>query len=243
MPERSSDMRRIGLVPAIALVGFLVEFCGGPVHAQGKFDLEDWDYDELRTGWSVERLTEAAEVVDPDGEKVGEVEDLIAGPDGKIRKLVIEAGGFLDVGDAHLAYPFEQATFEGSDRIVVELDQDKIGDYSLFADGDDEPAQGRNWRVSELIHDYVYLEDGYRFGWIKDAIISADGTIKAVVVYPDVTAAKASGPVALPFLPEEDRFDPALYYYQVPFSEDAVSKLGVFFYDQMETHTPMDAQE
>jgi sporulation protein YlmC with PRC-barrel domain len=133
-------MRRIGLVPAIALVGFLVEFCGGPVHAQGKFDLEDWDYDELRTGWSVERLTEAAEVVDPDGEKVGEVEDLIAGPDGKIRKLVIEAGGFLDVGDAHLAYPFEQATFEGPDRIVVELDQDKIGDYSLFAEGDDEPA-------------------------------------------------------------------------------------------------------
>jgi sporulation protein YlmC with PRC-barrel domain len=243
MPERSSDMRRIGLAPAIGLVGVLVDCCLAPVHAQEKFDLENWNYDELRTGWSVERLTDAAEVVDRHGEKVGEVEDLIVGPDGKIGKLVIEAGGFLDVGDAHLAYPFEQATFQGPDRIVVEVDQDKIEDYSLFADGDDEPVQGRNWRVSEVIHDYVYLVDGYRFGWINDAIVSADGTIKAVVVYPDVTAAKASRPVALPFLPNEGRFDPALYYYQLPFSADAVSELDVFFYDQLETHTPMDAQE
>jgi hypothetical protein len=29
----------------------------------------------------------------------------------------------------------------------------------------------------------------------------------------------------------------------VPFSADAVTKLSVFFYDQMETHTPIDAQE
>ncbi len=236
-------MPRIGLVPAIALIGFPLGFCGAPAHAQEKFDLENWDYDELRTGWSVERLTDAAEVVDQDGEKVGEVEDLIVGPDGKIRKLVIEAGGLLDIGEAHLAYPFDQATFDGPDRIVVEVDQDKIGDYSLFADGDDEPAQGRDWRVSELIHDYVYLEDGYRFGWINDAIVGTDGTIKAVVVYPDVTAAKASRPVALPFLPDAGRFDPALYYYQLPFSADAVSKLGVFFYDQMETHTPPDTGE
>ena len=44
--------------------------------------------------------------------------------------------------------------------------------------------------------------------------------------------------VALPFLPEQGRFDPSLYYCQLPFSADAVSELGVFFYDQMETHTP-----
>jgi hypothetical protein len=64
-----------------------------------------------------------------------------------------------------------------------------------------------------------------------------------VVAYPDVTAAKASRPVALPFLPDEARFDPALHYYQLPFSADAVSKLGVFFCDQLETHPPVHAQE
>lgn len=49
--------------------------------------------------------------------------------------------------------------------------------------------------------------------------------------------------MALPFLPDEGRFDPALYYHQLPFSADAVSELGVFFYDQMETHTPLDIEE
>jgi sporulation protein YlmC with PRC-barrel domain len=230
-------------VPTVALVALLLGPGGAPVHAQKKSGLEDWDYEELRTGWSVERLTEAADVVGQDGEKIGEVADLIVGPDGKIKKLVIEAGGFLDLGDAHFAYPFEQATFDGPDRIVVALDEDNLEDYSLFPDIDDEPAQGRDWRVSELIRDYVYLEDGYRFGWINDAIIGTDGTIKAFVVYPDIGVTIAPRSVALPFLPDEGRFDPALYYYQVPFNADAVSELGVFFSDQMETHTPMDIEE
>lgn len=177
-------MRRIGLVRTAALVGILLGPASAPVHVQAKSGLEDWAYEELRTGWSVERLTEAADVVDQDGEKIGEVEDLIVGPDGKVEKLVIEAGGFLDLGDAHFAYPFEQATFDGPDRIVVALDEEKLEDYSLFPDSDDEPAQGRDWCVSELIRDYVYLEGGYRFGWINDAITGPDDTIKAVVVYP-----------------------------------------------------------
>ena len=236
-------MGRINPVPVVALAALLLGPGSAPVRAQEKSGLEDWDYEKLRTGWSVERLTEAAEVVDQNGARIGEVEDLIVGPGGEVRKLVIEAGGVFDVGDTHFAYPFDQAVFDDADRITVALDEDNLEDYSLFADIDDEPAQGRNWRVSELIRDYVYLEDGYRFGWITDAIIGADGTIKAVVVYPDIRVTMAPRPVALPFLPEEGRFDPALYYYQLPFSADAVSKLGVFFYDQMDTHTPLNIQE
>ena len=227
----------------VALVGSLLGLCSASVQAQGNLNLKDWDYEQLRTGWSVERLTAAAEVVDRNGETIGEVKDLIVSPDGKIEKLVIEAGGLFDIGDTHLAYPFEDATFDGPDRIVVELDEDSIDDYSLFADIGDEPTEGRAWRVSELIRDYLYLEDGYRFGWINDAIIGEDGRIKAVVAVPDVRVTMAPRPVALPFLPDEGRFDPALYYYQLPFSADAVSKLGVFFYDQMETHTPPEIQE
>jgi hypothetical protein len=125
---------------------------------------------------------------------------------------------------------------------VVAIEEDHLEDYSPFAD-EDAPAQRRNWRVSELIRDYVYLEDGYRFGWINDAIIGTDGMVKAVVVHPDVRVTRAPRPVALPFLPDEGRFDPALYYYQLPFSADEVTELDVFFYDQMETHTPLDIQE
>ena len=235
-------MRRIGLLPLIALGGLLLG-PSAPLPAQEELDLADWDYEELRTGWSVERLRNTAEVIDQNGDAIGTVKDLIMGPDGEIKRLVIEAaGGLFNLGAAELAYPFDQATFEGPDRVVVALEEEHLDDYSLFAD-EDAPAQRRNWRVSELIRDYVYLADGYRFGWINDAIIGTDGTIKAVVVQPDVRVTRAPRPVALPFLPEEGRFDPSMYYYQVPFSADAVAELDVFFYEQMETHTGWDEEE
>ena len=90
-------MRRIDLAPAVALVALLLGPCSAPSHAQEELDLDDWDYEELRTGWSVERLTNVAEVIDQNGETIGTVKDLIMGPDGKIRRLVIEAeGGLFD---------------------------------------------------------------------------------------------------------------------------------------------------
>jgi sporulation protein YlmC with PRC-barrel domain len=236
-------MCRIALLPPIAFFGLLLGPCAALLQAEEARDLADWDYEELRTGWSVERLRNTAEIIDQNGESIGTVKDLIIAPDGKIKRLVIEAaGGLFNLGAAQFAYPFDQATFDGPDRVVVALEEEHLEDYSLFAE-EDAPAQRRNWRVSELIRDYVYLEDGYRFGWIDDAIIGADGTIKAVVVQPDVRVTRAPRPVALPFLPEEGRFDPSMYFYQVPFSADAVAELDVFFYDQMETHTGWDEEQ
>jgi PRC-barrel domain len=44
-------------------------------------------------------------VFNPGGENVGEVEDVLITRDGRIEALVIEVGGFLDVGERRIAVP------------------------------------------------------------------------------------------------------------------------------------------
>ncbi len=42
------------------------------------------------------------------GESIGDINDLLLGPDGKITTLVIGVGGFLGMGEKNVAVPFDQ---------------------------------------------------------------------------------------------------------------------------------------
>ena len=42
------------------------------------------------------------EVYGETGEEAGEVEDLIIGPDGALQAVIVEVGGFLDIGDTQI---------------------------------------------------------------------------------------------------------------------------------------------
>jgi hypothetical protein len=53
----------------------------------------DWNYDELYAdGWRGEELIDTA-VYGPTGEEIGEVENVIIGPDNKILSIIAEVGG------------------------------------------------------------------------------------------------------------------------------------------------------
>lgn len=203
---------------------------GASAQANGEaVDITAWDPTVLyAAGWSVEEFLDA-EVYDQDGEQIGEVEDLIVGPEGVVKRMVIEAGGFLDIGDTHLAYPWENAQIETLDRVVVSFDEDNVEDYSLFRDVEGEPAQGRNWRITELLGDYAYLEGAVPYGWIDDVVIK-EGKVAAVVVHPDVTYGVA-GPYAWPYY--ADGFDPGLNYYELPYGPDEVAVLDPFDPDEL----------
>ena len=49
-----------------------------------------------------------AEVMDPSGNEIGEVQDLIIGNDNKIEKAIVEVGGFLGVGSKTVAVEIAQ---------------------------------------------------------------------------------------------------------------------------------------
>jgi hypothetical protein len=44
----------------------------------------------------------------PDGERVAKVADLLFGPDGTVKRLVVEVGGFLGIGARRVAIDVDQ---------------------------------------------------------------------------------------------------------------------------------------
>ncbi|WP_119459479.1 PRC-barrel domain-containing protein [Rhodospirillaceae bacterium SYSU D60014] len=237
-----------------AIATVLVAFAFAPAQAQDTesseaqntaskdpIDITTWNYSDLYAGWSVENFLDA-DVYDEDGEEIGEVEDLVVNPDGQVEELVIEAGGFLDIGDAHFTYPWQNAEIVSPDRVEVEFDDENIESYSLFGDVEGESVGPRSWRITELIDDYAALDEGVRYGWVDDVIISQQGEIQAVVVQPDVTYG-VGGPYAWPYYGYDGGFDPGLDYYKVPYTEDEVADLGIFDYDQLEGGAVAEVEE
>ncbi len=49
------------------------------------------------------------------GENVGEIETALIGPDGSLVAVVVEAGGFLGIGDEERVLPIERLVFEDGD--------------------------------------------------------------------------------------------------------------------------------
>ena len=211
---------------ASLLTAALVAAAALPAAAQEV--LSGWDYERLKGGRSAEDIIDNVEVHGVDGERIGEVEDLVIGPDGFLRTLIIEGGGFLDIGDTHFAYPFRRAHFTSPESIEIQLAEDNVEDYSLFREMEDVAAERRSWRMSELLNDYAYVREGVRYGWIDDAIIGPEGKVVAVVVVPDVTYG-VPGPYAVPF--DADAFNPGAEYTVLPYSPEEIQELEVYVAD------------
>lgn len=198
---------------------------------QEKVDLSSWSYTPLYAGMSVERFLDA-EVYDQNGEQIGEVEDMIVSPQGKVTDLVIEAGGFLDIGDTHFAYPLKKASILTTDAVRVQFDEDEIENYSMFRNLDERPVTGRNWKITELLNDYAYLHDRRAYGWVDDVVIGRGGDVQAVIVSADATYG-VGGPYAWPYYGYGWGWEPGLGYYEVPYSAEEVAVLDEFDPERM----------
>lgn len=195
-----------------------------------------WTYEGLYEGWSADSMVEESDVYNEAGEEIGELEDMVVGPDGKVQSLIIESGGFLDIGDATFAYPADQAQFESRDRIVVPIGADTdVTEYSLFAGRpieEEAPIEGANWRISQLLNDYAYLGGGVPYGWVRDVIIDREEMrVQAVVVSPDVGYG-APGVYAFPYYDWRGAEGPQAGVYQVPYTAEEIEGLDVFIYPE-----------
>ncbi len=192
----------------------------------------DWDQDALAGAWEASELIGEADVYGVDGEEIGEVEDIVVGADDRVRSVVIEAGGFWDIGDTHFAIPFDQVEIQGYDTIRVPLNEDNIDDYDVFNDIDDEAAEGRAWRMSELINDYASLRGGERYGYVDDVLIGQDGSIKAIVV--DGTSGyDYSGPYAMPYYGYGYGWGPGYRTYNTGYTQADLENLPVVSEDSI----------
>lgn len=172
------------------------------------------DHEELyQDGISVDKLMDAT-VVDAEGNDIGEIEDfIVGGEDNRIVGVVVETGGFLDIGDSHLLYSFDKAKIKSADQVQAQIKQSSAKELSLFDEIEGEPLEGHRWRASELIGGLAYTK-GEPYGRVDDVVIDKSGNIMAVVVQPDVMYDDYSY-YAWPYVD----YDPGEGIYDVPLDQ------------------------
>src|SRR5680860_181359 len=159
-----------------------------------------WNYDRIYgSGWSYDRLIDEAEVIGPEGDDIGDVENLIIGRDGKVKAVIAEIGGFLDIGDTHVAVPWDRLYISPDlEEVEIPVTEDEIENYSVFKEEyltrgmaedvevvSSELETGPNIvKASRLMNEDSYFSDGKGYGTITDLIFVGD-QLHAVVVSGD----------------------------------------------------------
>ncbi|MCB8839855.1 PRC-barrel domain-containing protein [Aurantimonas sp. VKM B-3413] len=206
--------------------------------------LPDWHPDlTAANSVSVDSLIDRP-VYGPTGDEIGDVENVLIGADGKALSIIAEVGGVWDIGDTHVSIPWDVAKIDaGQNRVTVPVTEDNLEDYSLFdrdmitkqtastniqnvdsgwfEDADTGP---RVWRATELVDDYVRLNDqgGWtNYGYVDDILLK-DGMVSAVVVRPD-NAFGANGRYAYPFYGYDYGWSPGLANYDMPYSRNDIA--------------------
>ena len=217
------------------------------VVAEEEVNLNEWGYEGLyEDTWTAEQVLDAP-VYGPTDEEIGEVENIVVGTNGLVDGIIAEVGGFWDIGDTHVRVPWSEVEVasggEDEPRVTIPVTEETVEDYDLYGGvagefrvvDDDDPYTPRAWRATELIDDYVTLEDGARYGWVEDLLFDQSGRLKAVVV--DAAYGPAYGPYAYPFFGYGYGFYPGYDYYGLPYSEDEIAGAGLepFEYERFET--------
>lgn len=203
-------------------------------------DLTTWAHAPLYEGVSLKDLFDA-EVFGPNEDDLGELEDVIIGPEGKAQAIIVEAGGFLDIADTHFRVPWDEVEIaSGAEDVTIPVTEDNVENYALF-EGEYVPIDLREWRATELIGDYATLESGVGYGYVDDLIVSREGDVEAVVVTPGVGYG-VYGPYAYPYYGYPYGWAPGLAYYGLPYAEADIKGLEPFDYENMEGGAPEEGE-
>lgn len=97
-----------------------------PIHRSVTTSAEDFTV-TLDARLTAEHLLDM-DVVTSDGDEVGEVVDLLLADDGAADRVIVEAGGFLGMGESHVAIELERMTLdaEEEDELIVDLGRTDI---------------------------------------------------------------------------------------------------------------------
>ena len=216
--------------------------------------LEQWRVESVYRGggFSADDFTDEMEVVDPSGEEIGEVEDIVVGINGEILSVIAEVGGFWGIGDTTVSIPWDTIELAAErNGIIVPVTEDTVDDYRAFADlyvpaetaeaeittGIEDTLLGpRAWRVSELIGTVARIREGEgmrAYGYVSDLILKG-GEVVAVIVQSE-GAFGSDGRFAYPYGERLTgyRWNPGTPYYDLPYTAEEVGAAVPFDYGQL----------
>ena len=142
--------------------------------------------DDLYQGFRASRLM-GQDVYGPNGNEIGEVQDVFVNPQGRLTAVIVEAGGFLDIGDAAFRVQWKDVNLTPSrEGVQIPITEDRAERYGLFDGPETVLTNAREFRLSELIGDHARLRDGIGYGRVSDVVVGRDGRVMGVLVTRDV---------------------------------------------------------
>lgn len=191
-----------------------------------EFDVNRWK----DSAWFADELR-GSRVFGNAGDQLGTVQGIIMDQEGQVQKLVVETGGILEVGDKVIGVPWNEIDLTPGKAGVVanNLKADNVEDFSLFNDRETVATGPRAFRAAELEGDFVTLEGGENYGYVRDLMFDEGGKLQAIVVATDVAYA-ADGYYAYPYYGYDNGFDPGLDNYALPYATNDLEGYEPFDY-------------
>ncbi|SFO92543.1 PRC-barrel domain-containing protein [Tranquillimonas alkanivorans] len=201
--------------------------------------LTGWNPDEVaQDAWNISAMMDS-EVYGVGGEEIGEVEDVIIGPDGRLVAIVAEVGGFWDIGDTHIGVPWDEVEFGSPyQSVMIPVTEENVEEYDVYemsglpgsalgeqvTAGLDDAELTRAWRASELIGDYARMmgenDERQVYGYVMDMLVD-DGEVVATLVNP--TPSYGYGVYGYPAYTDYGAgWDPGSPYYDMPYTMDDI---------------------
>lgn len=142
--------------------------------------------EELNKGFRATRLMRQ-DVYGPNGSKIGEVQEVLVSADAQVTAIIVEAGGFLDIGDAAFRVPWREVDLTpGRDGVQIPITEATAERYGLFDGPETLATDPREFRLSEVIGDAVRLRNGVGYGLVTDVVLSREGRIAGLLVNRDI---------------------------------------------------------
>ncbi|MDX1656324.1 MAG: PRC-barrel domain-containing protein, partial [Candidatus Competibacteraceae bacterium] len=155
---------------------------------------------------------------------IGEIEDLLLTPSGRVEGVIIEGGGIFDIGDTHFRMDWHELDFTpGLEWVKIPMTEETVQGLADPLMDWDERLTLWTWRATELLDSTVHLKDAPGYGIVTDLIIE-DSQARAVLVAPKNGEAVKVFPYG--------EYDPMMEGdYELPYGRDAAGRLEEFIGD------------
>lgn len=185
-----------------------------------------WTDEAIRGGISVNRLI-GLEVRGRNGKEIGNVDQVLVSDQGRVSGIVVQSGGFMNIGDTRFRIPWQDVQLGvGMEHVLVPLTEQTAERYRDRTD-DTVKTRAREFRVSRIKDGEVTLRDGTRYGEVEDLIMTRGGELHAVIV--DASFGPG-GRRAIPYDAATFNFDGNTY--RAPFERNQAGNYRPFDYAQ-----------
>jgi sporulation protein YlmC with PRC-barrel domain len=135
--QRGSARIGLGFLAGIVSLAFL-SLNGFAQDVQGSKKAEQQTGSQQRERTSLQQGFRASKIIDravknAQGEELGEIDDLIMSRNGKIKKVTLSVGGFLEIGDRLVAVPFRSLQISEEGDIVYNITKQQLENHPVFS--------------------------------------------------------------------------------------------------------------